>query len=148
FAGSVFASQIAGILRRLRLEGQPLELVGPTIDGGFFSVDKFAGHPMLVVFWASGSETFRRDMAVLKQISDTYKEPDLTIVGVCLDEQEAGVDKFLEEYGVAWRQIFFPDPNQRGGRNTVARYYGVHLTPTYWLADANGTVVAAPAALA
>lgn len=148
FPGSVFSTQIAGILRRLELEGKPLELAGPTIDGGFFSMDKFAGHPMLVVFWASGSESFRRDMAVLKQISDAYKEPQLTIVGVCLDEQEGAVDKFLEDYGVAWRQIFFPDPQQRAGRHPVARYYGVHVTPTYWLVDAAGTVVAAPAAIA
>lgn len=148
FAGSVFATQISGILRRMRLEGQSLELAGPTIDGGFFSIDQFVGHPMLVVFWTSGSDTFRRDMSVLKQISDTYKEPELTIVGVCLDRQEAAVDQFLEEHGVSWRQIFFADPNQRGGRNPVARYYGVHVTPTYWLADADGIVTAAPVAIA
>lgn len=148
YSGSVFATQIAGILRRLRLEGQPLELAGDTIDGGFFSAEKFAGSPLLVVFWASGSETFRRDMTVLKQLSDTYKEPQLTIVGVCLDQNEAAVDTFLEEYGVSWRQIFFADPNQRGGRNPVARYYGVHLTPTYWLVDAKGIVAAAPVAIA
>ncbi|MFO1091802.1 MAG: TlpA disulfide reductase family protein [Planctomycetaceae bacterium] len=148
FPDSVFSTQIAGILRRLRLEGQPLELAGPTIDGGDFRMEKFAGHPMLVVFWASGSESFRRDMAVLKQLSTTYKEPQLTVVGVCLDEQEGAVDKFLEEHGVSWRQIFFPDPNQRAGRNPVARYYGVHMTPTYWLVDASGTVVAAPVAIA
>lgn len=148
YSGSVFATQIAGILRRLRLEGQPLELAGDTIDGGFFSVDKFAGSPLLVVFWASGSETFRRDMTVLKQLSDTYKEPQLTIVGVCLDQNESAVDSFLDEYGVSWRQIFFTDPNQRGGRNPVARYYGVHLTPTYWLVDAKGIVAKAPVAIA
>ncbi|MBL8848401.1 MAG: TlpA family protein disulfide reductase [Planctomycetaceae bacterium] len=148
FSGSVFAAQIAGILRRLRLEGQPLELAGPTIDGGFFSVDKFAGRPMLVVFWAAGSEPFRRDMAVLKQVSEQYKEPQLTIVGVCLDEQESSVDKFLEEYDVSWRQIFFTDPGQRAGRNPVARYYGVHVTPTYWLVDDKGVVAAAPVSIA
>jgi hypothetical protein len=103
---------------------------------------------MLVVLWASGSDTFRRDMTILKQISDAHKEPELTIVGVCLDEQEAAVDTFLEEYGVAWRQIFFPDPNQRAGRNPVARHFGVHVTPMYWLVDANGIVTDAPAAIA
>jgi len=148
FAGTVFADQIAGILRRLRLEGQPLELAGPTIDGGFFKTEAFAGHPMLVVFWASGSESFRRDMTVLKQISETYKEPELTIVGVCLDEHEASVDKLLEEHHVNWRQIFFTNPDQRGGRNPVARYYGVHVSPTYWLVDNKGIVTAAPASIA
>lgn len=148
FGGTVFADQIAGILRRLRLQGQPLELAGPTIDGGFFKVDAFTGRPMLIVFWSSASESFKRDMPILKQISESHNESELTVVGICLDEQEAAVDKFLEEYGVAWRQIFFTDPAHRAGKNPVARYYGVHVTPTYWLVDAQGIVTAAPAAIA
>lgn len=147
FPDSAFTAQIAGILRRLRLEGHPLELAGPTIDGGFLSVDQFAGRPMLVVFWATGSESFRRDLPVLKQISSTYRENQLTVVGINLDEHESAVDAFLEEHPLSWRQIFFSDPAQRAGRNPVARYYGVHVLPCYWLVDAQGIVVAAPAAI-
>ena len=58
YPDSPFAEQISGVLRRLRVEGQPLELAGTTIDGGFFSADQFTGKPMLVVFWSSNSATF------------------------------------------------------------------------------------------
>lgn len=145
YPDSAFTAQIAGILRRLRMEGQPLDLAGPTIDGGFFKLEDFAGKPTLVVFWSSNSETFRRDLPVLQEITAAYDERELTVVGVNLDEDEFAVDAFLEESGIGWRQIFFSDVDKRGGRNPVARYYGVHVVPTYWLADAAGKVVAAPA---
>lgn len=145
YPDSAFTAQIAGILRRLRMQGQPLDLAGPTIDGGFFKLDDFAGKPTLVVFWSSNSETFRRDLTVLKELTAAYGEDKLTVVGVNLDEDEFAVDAFLESSGIGWRQIFFSEPDKRGGRNPVARYYGVHVVPTYWLADAEGRVVAAPA---
>lgn len=135
---------IAGVLRRLRLVGQPLELGGPTIDGGFFSVDDFVDRPMLVVFWASNSETLARDLPVLNQVTEQFPEDQLTVVGVNLDENEAAVDAFLEQAGIGWRQVFFSEAGQRGSRNPIARYYGVQTVPTYWLVDAAGTVVAAP----
>jgi hypothetical protein len=147
YPDSAFTAQIAGILRRLRLEGQPLDLAGPTIDGGFFKLEDFADKPLLVVFWSSKSETFRRDLPVIKEITDAYGEDQLTVVGVNLDEDEFAVDAFLESTGIGWRQIFFSEPEKRGGRNPVARYYGVHVVPTYWLANANGEVVAAPATI-
>ena len=145
YPDSAFTSQIAGILRRLRMEGQPLDLAGPTIDGGFFKLEDFAGKPTLVVFWSSNSETFRRDLPVLQEITAAYDASELTVVGVNLDEDEFAVDAFLEASGLGWRQIFFSDLDKRGGRNPVARYYGVHVVPTYWLADAAGKVIASPA---
>lgn len=147
YPDSAFTAQIAGILRRMRLEGQPLDLAGPTIDGGFFKLEDFADKPLLVVFWSSNSETFRRDLPVIQQITDAYGEDQLTVVGVNLDEDENAVDAFLESTGITWRQIFFSEPDKRGGRNPVARYYGVHVVPTYWLSDATGKVVAAPAGI-
>ena len=144
YPDSPFVQQIAGILRRLRMVGQPLELAGSTIDGGFLSTDQFAGKPMLVVFWASNSETFRRDVPVLKQLTSRFGDDQLTIIGVNLDQDEYAVDAFLEETGIGWRQIFFSDADKRGGRSPVARFYGVHAVPTYWLVDAKGIVVAAP----
>jgi hypothetical protein len=144
YTDSPFTQQIAGILRRLRLVGQPLELAGSTIDGGFLSADQFAGKPMLVAFWASNSETFRRDIPVLKQLTGRFGEDRLTVIGVNMDQDEYAVDAFLEQTGIGWRQIFFSDAEKRGGKNPVARFYGVHAVPTYWIVDARGVVVAAP----
>jgi hypothetical protein len=147
YPDSAFTAQIAGILRRIRIEGQLLDLAGPTIDGGFFKLEDFADKPLLVVFWSSNSETFRRDLPAITEITDVYGENQLTVVGVNLDEDEIAVDSFLESTGINWRQIFFSEPDKRGGRNPVARYYGVHVVPTYWLTDATGKVVAAPAGI-
>lgn len=148
YPDSPYVQHIAGVLRRLRLVGQPLELGGPTIDGGFLKADDFAGRPLLIIFWASNSEKLARDLPLLKQLTDHYPDEKLTVIGVNLDENEAAVDAFLEESGIGWRgwrQIFFSQADQRGSGNPIARYYGVQTVPTYWLVDAQGTVVAAPA---
>ena len=77
-------------------------------------------------------------------MTDTYGSDQLTVVGVNLDLDEFQVDAFLEETGIGWRQIFFSEPDKRGGRNPVARFYGVHAVPEYWLVDSHGTVSSAP----
>lgn len=146
FPDTPYVQLIAGVLRRLRLQGQKLELGGPTIDGGFLSgVDEFAGRAILVVFWASNSQKLTRDLPVLKQLTEQFPEDKLVVIGVNLDENELDVDRFLEQSGVGWRQIFFSEADQRGSRNPIARYYGVQTVPTYWLVDGAGIVVAAPA---
>lgn len=148
YPDSPYAQQLAGILRRLRIVGQPLELAGATIDGGFLSADQFRGKPLLVVFWASNSETLRRDLPALKKLTDRFGPERLTVIGVNMDLDEFAVDAFLEETGLGWRQIFFAEADKRGGKSPVARYYGIHTVPTYWVVDARGVVVTAPATVA
>ena len=121
FPETIFAEQSAGILRRLSLQGQTIELTGPTIDGGFVEIEQYTGKPVLVVFWSTTSPTFLEQLPNLKQIEARYAATGLTIIGVNLDTDEASVDRFLTEQKLAWRQVFSVDPAQRGGRNPVAR---------------------------
>ena len=145
YGKSVFAEQSSGFLRRLTLVGQPLELSGPTIDGGFLDVEQYSGRHLVVVFWTSTSSRFREDLTLLRQIETQFSERQLTFLGVNLDTDEATVDRFLTAYPISWPQVFSTDPNQRGGRNPVARYYSVQRVPVYWLVDRAGTVVASTA---
>ena len=138
FPDTPYIQLIDGVLRRLRLEGQPLDLGGPTIDGGFINAEDFTGRPILVVFWASNSETLARDLPILTQLTDQFPEEKLAVIGVNLDQNESAVDAFLEQSGIGWRQVFFSESDKRGSRNPVARYYGVQTVPTYWLVDCPG----------
>jgi len=140
FGGTVFAEQSAGILRRLSLPGQPLELTGATIDGGFVDLSQYAGRPVLVAFWSSTSPTFLEHLPELQRLEQEFAPAQLAIIGVNLDKDEAAVDAFISQHSLTWPQIFSADPNQRGGRNPVARYYGVQILPTYWLVTPEGTV--------
>ncbi len=145
FPDSPFQETTAGVLRRLRLQGEKLtEFAGSTIDGGYISIDQFAGHPVLVVFWASNSQTFQNDLPQLQAITQKYEDRGLMVVGVNLDKDQATVDHFIEKHSISWHNIFFSDVASRGVNNPIARHYGVTTVPQYWLVNANGVVTAAP----
>lgn len=140
FPETPFADQVAGPLRRLRLPGQTLaEFGGSTQDGGFLSIDQYRGKVVLIAFWASNSAQFQNDLPLIQRALAKYPQ-QVTAVGVNLDRDEIALDRFLEETGLGWKHIFYSDPEKRGVRNLVARYYGVTQVPAYWLVDAQGVV--------
>ncbi len=147
FPDTVFAEQVNGFLRRLSLVGQPLELAGPTIEGGYVSIDDDKDQPVLVVFWAATSPQFQQDCEPLKELQQRFASAGLGVIGVNLDVDEAEIDNFLSAHDLPWPHIFYSEPDKRGGRHPLARYYGVQQVPTYWLVDRTGTVVATPADL-
>lgn len=147
FPDSLFAEQVHGFLRRYSLIGQPLELAGPTIEGGYAAIGDHVGHPVLVVFWAAASPQFQQDCDRLLELQAELSPQGLRVLGVNLDVDEAEVDRFLEKTPLAWPQIFHSELDKRGGRHPLARYYGIQRVPTYWLVDRAGIVVAAPSGL-
>lgn len=144
FSKTPFADQAAGALRRYKLTGRPLaEFAGSTIDGGYVSIDQLRGQPVLIVFWSTGSRGFQQDLPQLRKIVDAAGDK-LTVLGVNFDSEEAIVDSFLEQANLPWKTIFFSNPEQRGLRSPLARFYGVTTVPQYWVVDAKGVVTAAP----
>ena len=147
FPDSPYADGIVTAMRRVSLEGRTLaaeDFGGPTIEGGFLSIDRFRGRHVLVAFWMTDSPTFLADLPALKQIEETH-QGGLEIIGVNLDQDETAVDRFVDEHDIGWRQVFDPDPENRGAYNVVARFYGITVVPVYWLIGPDGTVLQAPA---
>ena len=145
YPDSPFQEITAGVLRRLRLPGEKLtEFAGSTVEGGYISIDQFVGHPVLIVFWASNSQTFSKDLPTIQAAEAKYGPRGLMVIGVNLDKEQSAVDRFVEQNSLAWHNIFFSEATSRGVRNPIARHYGVTSVPTYWLVNANGVVTAAP----
>ncbi|WP_437186977.1 TlpA family protein disulfide reductase [Planctomicrobium sp. SH668] len=137
---SPYQEQVAGALRRLRLTGKPLaDFGGSTLDGEFTSANQYRGKTLLVAFWASNSAEFQRDLPKIQTAIQT-SNGKLAVVGVNLDREDRLAEEFVANRGIAWKSIFFSDPEKRGSRNPVARHYGVINVPEYWLVDANGVV--------
>lgn len=132
-----------GVLRRLNLEGQKLEFAGPTLEGGFINLEDYRDRVVLITFWESDDEEFAAQLPELKTLHEKYNKFGFEIIGVCMDEEEAALNFWLEQEGVDWKQIFFVNKEERSWRNPVAQYYGVRKLPTMWLVDHNGVVKAA-----
>ncbi len=145
YPNSPFQETTEGVLRRLRLQGKKLtEFAGSTVDGGYISIDQYSGHPVLIVFWASNSQTFLNDLPLIQSAATKFGPRGLMIIGVNLDKEQSAVDRFIEQHSLAWHNIFFSEPSSRGVRNPIARHYGVTSVPTYWLVNSSGVVTAAP----
>jgi hypothetical protein len=145
FGKTPFAEQAAGSLRRYKLTGRQLqEFAGATIDGGYLSVDQFRGQTVVIAFWSVASRSFEEDVPRIQKAIAAFPINSLTILGVNLDSDESVVDSYLERVDLPWRTIFFANPEQRGLRNPIARFYGVTTVPQYWVVDSKGVVTAAP----
>jgi len=141
FPDNRFTPQASAILRRLNLEGRPIQLAGPTIDGGFLSIDDLQGQLVLVILWATDAQPFIEQLATIKNVTAKLSDQGVAVIGVNLDEDEPDVDAFLEKHSLDWKQIFFADREKRGWNNPIAGYYGVRDIPTMFLVDRDGTVL-------
>lgn len=138
FADTPQAQQTVPVLRRLNLIGKPLDLGGPTLDGGFISVADFKGSPVLIVFWSSQAAPFVEQSAAIIATAEKYEERGLQVIGVNLDTDESAIDAFLEKSSMGWRTVFHTDLERRGWNHPVAVHYGVTTIPQIWLVDAEG----------
>ncbi|TWT56863.1 thiol-disulfide oxidoreductase [Thalassoglobus neptunius] len=141
FAETPYAAQVAGMTRRLRLQGQQLEeFGGSTLEGQHLNIQELQGAPVLIVFWASNSEEFQKDISLIESAQQKL-DGRFQVVGVNMDREDLSARRFVEFTSLDWRNIFFSDRNKRGTNNPVANYYGVTQIPSYWLVDSNGVVV-------
>ena len=138
FPNSSETAQVAGLTRRLRLKGQPLQLAGETIEGGFVSIDDYKGSVVLVVFWATTAKPFIEQLPEIQSLSKKYRKYGFEIVGVNLDEEEPAIDAFQEKTSLDWRQIFYSSRDKRGWNNPADVYYGVRTVPMLMLVDHTG----------
>lgn len=133
------AQQAQGVVRRLQLKGKPLQLAGPTMDGGEFDIATHQGKMVIVVFWATHAQPFVQQLPELTATAKKY-EKYAVVVGVNLDAGEPEVEAFIEKTGLTWSQIFSPNREQRGWNSPLAAHYGINSLPTIWLVDPNGVV--------
>jgi tetratricopeptide (TPR) repeat protein len=138
---SPYAAQVAGTIRRLSVDGKPIDLGGPTIDGGFASIQDYAGKNVLIIFWDSQSPEFMDSIDQLLPQVQALKNQGIEILCVNFDQDEVAVDHFLERYPLPGPQIFPLEPEHRGYSSPIARFYGIRSTPAIWLVGKNGALI-------
>ncbi len=127
------AAKAQGAIRRLSLEGHPLELSGAQATGGAFDISQLRGKYVAVYYWASWDQQFVGDFARLKLMADKYASQGFTVVCVNLDNgtpQTGGVP-------VPGIQLV-----QQGGLDgPLATHYGIMTLPNLFLVGKDGKVL-------
>ncbi|MSQ22305.1 MAG: TlpA family protein disulfide reductase [Dehalococcoidia bacterium] len=71
----------------------PLYTGGP----GSFTMSEHRGHTVLLNFWASWCAPCRAEFPVLQAAADKYKDQNLVVVGVAINDSEDEARLFLEQ---------------------------------------------------
>ncbi len=128
----------AGAIRRLKSEGQAIELRGRTVQGEAFDLSKLAGRPVVIHYWATWCDACKQDMKLLRQLQAKYQTSGLTIVGVNVDATRNDAAAYLKENPAPWIHLY-----EDGGleSSSLAKQLGVQTLPMMLLIDSSGKVV-------
>jgi thiol-disulfide isomerase/thioredoxin len=106
--------------------------------------ESLKGKYYLIDFWASKNEASVREMQLLQEVYEKYKDSNFTILSLSLDESSRDVVKFREtKWKLPWANAFL-------GRNInskVVRDFNAFDIPVAFLVDPIGNLVATGNAL-
>ncbi|SFH58433.1 redoxin domain-containing protein [Planctomicrobium piriforme] len=138
---SAAAARAQGALRRLDLKGKPLKLAGKSLTGTPLDTSALRGKVVAVIFWATWCTPCTEDLPQIQQLYQTYQKEGFEIVGVNLDGPGAPIQKYIQNYKIAWPHIY----EEGALESRPAVEFGVISLPTMFLIDRNGVVVSSSA---
>lgn len=138
FADHPLAAKAQGALRRLELEGKPLELAGTLLDGSPFNVAALRGKMVVVYYWGGwNKERCAGDLTTLRLLLESYAGK-LAVVSVNLDNSADEAKAFLQRVQAPGIIHLF----QTGGLDSpLATQYGIMFLPHVLLVDKDGKVL-------
>ena len=105
------------------------------LAGDSITLSSYRGKIVLLNFWATWCPPCRAEMPSMQKLQDRYAGDDMTVLAVDLQESRAAVEKFVDEYELA-----FAIPLDTDGR--VGALYGVRSIPTTYIIGRDGMVIA------
>lgn len=138
YEGKPQAAKGAGAVRRLDLEGQPLQLTGPLMSDPATAFDstQLKGKVVIVYYWASWNSHTKNDFEKIKNILDK-EGANVTLLAVNLDASEEEAKAYLSSNPISGTHL-----HQSGGLDSrLAADFGIMVLPTVFLADKEGNVV-------
>lgn len=107
-------------------------------DGHTYSKNSLQGRPALLVFWAPWCRYCQMELPILAKFYQGNKPDQLQVLTVAFSDSLAHV----EEYVTANPDTFiFPTAYDQD--NEVAQAFGVNVTPTFVVMDAQGEMILA-----
>jgi hypothetical protein len=102
-------------------------------SGATISLADFRGKPVLIDFWVRKWHPWEQRLPYLIDVYNRYREQGFEVLGICLDKDTEGVDRYLADKGVPWRQVV--------GDDELARGLGLFGTATSFLLDGQGAIL-------
>jgi peroxiredoxin len=117
---------------RLRSGDEAPDFTLQTLDGQTVSLSDYRGKGVILNFWGTFCLPCRTEMPAFQQQYELNKDNGLEILAVNMDEAEASVQGFVNQYGLT-----FPILMDKG---RVAELYRIDPLPTTMLINPDGQI--------
>lgn len=138
---SQYALAVKGILNNslaLGIGKMAPDFVQRDIDNKNVALSEYKGKFVLLEFWGSWCGPCRDENPYLVKIYKKFGGSSFEIVGVSLDVNKQTWIKAIKDDGLTWTQL----SDLKGQRNEVALMYNVNATPSNFLIDPEGKIIA------
>lgn len=112
------------------------------LEGKPLAISNYKGKVVLVDFWATWCPPCVLELPKIQEAYNKYHDQGFEVVGISLDEDKARLEQFVKEKKMPWPEFF----DGKKWENRLAVKYGVEQTPTGYLLDREGRIIATPTA--
>ena len=109
-----------------------------TPEGKSISLSSLRGKVVLIDFWASWCAPCRRENPYVVALYNKYKEKDLEIFGVSLDDNIEAWKNAIEKDGIMWPQV----SDLKKWESQVVKDFHIEAIPYSVLIDRDGKIIA------
>jgi thiol-disulfide isomerase/thioredoxin len=130
-----------GMVRRLNLPGNEMEISGELLSGGEVDWNSYRGKVVLVDFWATWCGPCRAEIPNVLAMYDAYHEKGFDVLGVSLDDTPEAAQKYAKQNKLPWDSLFPKSEEERSWNHPLVKHYGIGGIPTAILVGKDGKVV-------